>query len=221
MRRPTAIDRPTAAAAVQPVVWGAVLVLAAVTLGWLIVAIGGGAVAADRPWMTWIASVRTPFGDAAAYTLNWLGGGWFATWVVPLGAAAAFLIARRPASAATFVLASLLSAGGVQALKQLFARARPEDMIVHSDFGSFPSGHVANAATIAVILALLLPRAWVIVAGVVWVLLMGWSRTYLGAHWLTDVVGGAAVGAGAALLTYVLVGAVADRARRRRSESIA
>jgi len=217
MHRAVPIHRPTAAPLVAPLLWGGALVVAAVALGWLIVGLGGGPVAADQPWMTWIASGRTPFGDAIAYALNWLGGGWFATWVVPIGSAVAFLVARRAGAAVAFLAASLVSVGGVQALKQLFGRARPQDMIVHSDFGSFPSGHVANAATIAVILALLLPRLWVILAGVVWVLLMAWSRTYLGAHWLTDVIGGAAIGAGASLLVYVAIGAVADRVRRRRA----
>ena len=45
-----------------------------------------------------------------------------------------------------------------------------------SDFGSFPSGHVANAATIAVALLVLFPRVWVAVAGAAWVIVMAPSR---------------------------------------------
>ncbi|MBN9188854.1 MAG: phosphatase PAP2 family protein, partial [Microbacterium sp.] len=77
---------------------------------------------------------------------------------------------------------------------------RPENIIVISDFGSFPSGHVANAATIAAVAFVLFPRVWTAVAGAAWVVLMAFSRTYLHAHWLSDTLGGALIGCGAALL---------------------
>ena len=51
-------------------------------------------------------------------------------------------------------------------LKHLFGRVRPEDIIVISDYGSFPSGHVANAATIATAAVVLFPRLWVVIVGV-------------------------------------------------------
>ena len=46
----------------------------------------------------------------------------------------------------------------------------------------------------------LFPRVWVAIVGAAWVLLMAFSRTYLGAHWLSDTLGGMLVGASAALL---------------------
>ena len=107
---------------------------------------------------------------------------------------------RRPWGAALVGLASIVSAGGVQVLKAIFGRARPEEMLVISDHGSDPSGHVANAATIAVIALVLFPRVWVAVVGAVWVFVMAFSRTQVHAHWLSDTVGGAMVGAGFALL---------------------
>ncbi|WP_158864760.1 bifunctional phosphatase PAP2/diacylglycerol kinase family protein [Leifsonia sp. AG29] len=67
---------------------------------------------------------------------------------------------------------------------------------------SFPSGHTASAAAFATGVALEWPAAGAalapIAAGV------GYSRLHTGAHWLSDVAGGAAIGAGAALALKAL-----------------
>jgi undecaprenyl-diphosphatase len=132
--------------------------------------------------------------------------------VVPVGISCAFLLARRPWAASAFVLGSAVSSGAVQLMKVLFGRARPEEILLPLDSGSFPSGHTANAATVVVLLALLLRRRWIAVAGAGYVVLMALSRTYLGAHWVTDTVGGMLVGAAMAVLVWVLF------ARRLREE---
>jgi undecaprenyl-diphosphatase len=75
-------------------------------------------------------------------------------------------------------------------------------MLVQSDPGSFPSGHTANAATMVVVFCILFPRVWVWCAGVVWAVLMAISRTYLGAHWLSDTIGGLVLGAGVAVIVW-------------------
>ncbi|GAA4146242.1 bifunctional phosphatase PAP2/diacylglycerol kinase family protein [Leifsonia shinshuensis] len=63
---------------------------------------------------------------------------------------------------------------------------------------SFPSGHTASAVAFATGVALDAPAAGAalapLAAGV------GYSRLHTGAHWFSDVVGGAAIGAGAAVL---------------------
>ncbi|MEY9953198.1 phosphatase PAP2 family protein [Leifsonia sp. EB34] len=75
---------------------------------------------------------------------------------------------------------------------------------------SFPSGHTASAVAFATGVALDSPAAGAalapLAAGV------GYSRLHTGAHWFSDVVGGAAIGAGAA----VLVKAVGPALRRLR-----
>ena len=156
----------------------------------------------DTEWLDELVEHRSPLWDVPAYVMSFLGGGWFGVIVVPIGVAAALLIARKRWSALYFVLASALSAGLVQLLKSLFGRARPEEMMVPSDFGSFPSGHVANAATIVVAVALILQRLWVWFAGAAWVLLMMLSRTYLGVHWLSDTIGGLLVGVAVAVIVW-------------------
>lgn len=150
-----------------------------------------------------------------ALVLNFLGGGWFATFVVPLGTAAILLALRRPWGALFALCASAGSALIVQVLKAMFGRARPEDMIVVSDHGSYPSGHTANAATLAVIAVVIVPRLWVAIVGAAWVFAMAFSRTGVHAHWFTDTVGGTLAGLGAALVVAAFFTPALDSEARR------
>lgn len=204
-----------------PVIVGVASVIIAALLGWIIVLRIGELFEVDEEWAEDVLSLRGPVGDLFAYGMNALGGGVVGVFVVPIGIAIVLLVCRRPWGALYFVLASALSAGVVQVLKQLFGRARPEDMIVVSDFGSFPSGHVANAATIAVALGVIVPRVAVWVAGALYTVLMAISRTYLGAHWFTDTVGGLLVGAGVALLVWALFARQLERERLAWTDRIA
>ncbi len=165
-------------------------------------------------WWNSFVDVFSPL-QPGAFVMNFLGGGWFATFVVPLGAAAILLALRRPWGALFALCASAGSALAVQLLKAAFGRTRPEDMIVVSDHGSYPSGHTANAATIAVIAVVIVPRVWVAVLGAAWVFAMAFSRTQVHAHWFSDTVGGTLAGLGAALVVAALFTAVLERERER------
>lgn len=167
----------------------------------------------DAEWMEEIVEHRSPWWEVPARVFDFIGGGWFGVLVVPLGIAVAFLIARRPWAASAFILGSAVSSGMVQLLKALFGRARPEQILVPLDSPSFPSGHTANAATVVVLLALLLRRAWIAAVGVLYAVAMAMSRTYLGAHWVTDTIGGILVGGAMAVLVWALF------ARRLSAES--
>ncbi len=186
--------------------WGSGALVAAVLLGAAVTAMGSDLpTPLDRWWNELMVIVRPEALIDFAYIMNRIGGGWIAVFAVPLGIAAALLLARRWRSAVYAVSAFAASALLVQLLKHTFGRMRPEDMLVASDYGSFPSGHTANAATIAVVVCVLFPRVWTIVLGAVWVLLMAFSRTVLSVHWMTDTVGGALVGAAAALLVATVL----------------
>ncbi|MGE3288775.1 MAG: phosphatase PAP2 family protein [Pseudonocardia sp.] len=64
---------------------------------------------------------------------------------------------------------------------------------------SFPSGHAASAAAFATAVALESPRLGAAVAPVA--AAVAYSRVHVGVHWASDVVAGAAVGAGIAAAT--------------------
>lgn len=193
---PRAVDDAVITTALQRLIVGVLLVAAAIAVGILVVVEAD--VDLDEWWNGFVSAFA--FLRPLALGMDFLGGGWFATFVVPLFGAALMLSLRRPWGAVFVVIASAASAGGVQLLKAMFGRARPEDMIVVSDHGSFPSGHTANAATLAVIATVLVPRVWVALVGTAWVFAMAFSRTEVHAHWLSDTVGGALVGAGFALI---------------------
>ena len=95
------------------------------------------------------------------------------------------------------------------ALKALTDRARPalHTLVAEPSSSSFPSGHAATSFACAVVLAGLVPR----VRGVVIVLatLVALSRLYVGVHFPTDVLAGAAWGGAIGLGVLTL-------ARRRR-----
>jgi undecaprenyl-diphosphatase len=191
----------------RPVIAATLAILLMVALG-VALAVRASPFEFETEWMEEIIEHRSPFWLVPSLVMNFLGGGWFAIFIVPLGVAAVLFAVRRPRDAVFFLVASALSAGLVQLFKAVFGRARPEDVLVHVDPGSFPSGHVANAATVAVALGLILQRVWVWAAGAVYVVLMALSRTYLGAHWITDTIGGALLGAGVAFGVWALLHAV-------------
>ena len=189
-----------------PLISGGVAVGIAGLLG-ILVALRESPIELDAEWMEELLEGRRPWWDVPALFMDWLGGGLVAVIVVPLLIAGALVLARRPLGAAVFLLASVLSAG-----------------LVVSDEGSFPSGHVANAATIAIALGLILAldrgRRWVWMLGALYIVAMALSRTYLGVHWLTDTIGGALLGAGVAVIVWVpFARALAREPRPRRVRS--
>lgn len=175
---------------------GLVVVLA------LLVWLRQGPLSVDEGWALEVREEPTSLLDIVSYFMNYIGGGPIAVFVIPILGAVLLLVVRRPWAALYWILTLALSAGAVQLVKQLVGRARPEDILVVSDFGSFPSGHTANAATTAVVLGVLFPRVLVWLAGVAGVALMAFTRTYLGAHWLTDTFGGLLIGVCVALIVW-------------------
>ena len=156
----------------------------------------------DSEWMEELVEHRSPFWEVPALFMNNFGGGLFGVLMLPLLIVAVLCIVRKFWSALYFAAASVVSAGLVQLLKNLFDRPRPEEILVTADVGSFPSGHVANAATMAVVIGFIVRRLWVWIGGVVYTIAMLLSRNYLGAHWLSDTIGGLVLGVAVAVMVW-------------------
>ena len=104
----------------------------------------------------------------------------------------------------------LVSSVFTYALKNTVKRQRPfsaDSLIVRAGHGggySFPSGHTAEAFSLATSLSLSYPKWYVVVPAYLWAGTVAYSRMYLGVHYPTDIVAGALVGGGSAFLTYKL-----------------
>jgi len=139
-------------------------------------------------------------------------------------------IVRRDPRDTAFLCMLLLLRGAATRLKVVFDSPRPtpdmaEVLETFHGFG-FPSGHAVTSATALGGLAFLLGRhvdtpfaRWSI--GALWLVGMvmtGYARIWVGAHWLTDVVGGSLYGV-VFVLIAANVSAVVARWTRKRAHA--
>lgn len=178
---------------------GGILLLAAIGIGVAVALTDTDLLDLDAWWNAYVSTFLPGFRDVSFF-MNTVGAGVIGTYVVPLVGALLLVLARRPWGAVFFLAASVAGALVVQVLKSIFGRVRPEEMLVISDHGSYPSGHTANAAVIATVAVILFPRVWVLLVGLAWMLLMAFSRTQVHAHWLSDTFGAATLGVATTLL---------------------
>jgi membrane protein DedA with SNARE-associated domain/membrane-associated phospholipid phosphatase len=159
---------------------------------------------ADPHVTTWVIAHRTEWLTSALRVLTWLGSTAF---IIPLGLATGlyFVIRLRDRRPLALLAAAVAGAVGLyDIVKRLVGRPRPPAAIWigHYSGGAFPSGHATQSAAFYAMLAIVLGaglsfrrRALLWSAAALVVLIVGASRIYLGAHWLTDVLAGYALGA--------------------------
>ena len=166
----------------------------------------------DRIVLLWIHSTFPGWLEGPIRIITALGYYWV---VVPLLAVAVAFFYRKGwrLSAVLLVVSTAGSIVLTTVLKGVFERARPElfDSGYQATFYSFPSGHATVAVGFYGMLTLVLAyrlrgtaRWALVILGILVVLLIGFSRLYLGVHYPTDVLAGYL----AALLWLICVGAV-------------
>jgi membrane protein DedA with SNARE-associated domain/membrane-associated phospholipid phosphatase len=136
-----------------------------------------------------------------AKILTWLGSG-AVTWTVVFATSVWLSARRRVMEAAVLALGMGLTIAAVHVTKVEVDRMRPSHPLVDTDGMSFPSGHTAYAVgLVAVAVALsraapaLAHRFGIVSIAVVLVVIVGLTRIYLRAHYLSDVLAGAGLGA--------------------------
>lgn len=67
---------------------------------------------------------------------------------------------------------------------------------------SFPSGHTTSAFCTATSLTLMYPKWYVIVPAYSWAAAVGYSRMHMGMHYPSDVLMGALIGSGVAIISF-------------------
>ena len=160
--------------------------------------VGAGA---DPAWLMSRETSWVNHSTLIAWWITWLG--WIDV-LLPLAIACAVIAFAVPAwrSRIMFAIVSLVVAWrGTDLLQHLFARPRRLDWVVkHETSFSYPSSHAAIATAFYLLLAVFVARStlpgralWSAVLAVVALAIM-WSRLDLGAHYLTDVLGGFLLG---------------------------
>jgi membrane protein DedA with SNARE-associated domain/membrane-associated phospholipid phosphatase len=155
----------------------------------------------DRRFLHLADQLRAGWAVDAAKVVTWLGTSVVVGAVVAM--TSAWLAARRRMlEAAVLVIGLVLTAVAVHVTKGAIDRPRPSHSLVHTSGQSFPSGHAAYAmALVAVAVALSRAApAWahrfgIVGVAVVLAVIVGLTRIYLRAHYLSDVLAGAGLGA--------------------------
>jgi len=164
-----------------------------------------GVAGLDRPVLDLLRGTRSPVMDTVLTAVTGTAG----KIGMPLIAVTAMVVlgVRRRSwtpvvlIAVTGTVSLLLTVTG----KEFIARVRPpySDAVPPFELSeSFPSGHTLNAVAVIGIIGYLLAlrrgrgaRVTIVTAAVLYVVLIGFTRVYLGHHWLTDVLAGLVLGA--------------------------
>lgn len=143
--------------------------------------------------------------------LTFLGDGLFSITIFLI-----LLFLRRYSQAAQLMAAFLVSALVAQVLKNLFSMPRPKEFfapgqyayfingVTHAGFSSFPSGHTTSIFALATLLALFEKNKKWNIGYLLGAVAVGYSRIYLGQHFLGDVLVGSFLGVSLAVFVHWL-----------------
>ncbi|ARV59850.1 hypothetical protein BZZ01_15525 [Nostocales cyanobacterium HT-58-2] len=149
----------------------------------------------DVPLLLAIRRTANPQLDAVAVMLTKLGVFWG---VFPIATIIGLaLFRRRQWRSLTYLIVTLLGSITInRTAKVLLHRVRPHlwtSPAPEFDYG-FPSGHAMSSMTLVAVLVILTWESrwrWLVfIVGAIFVLVIGWTRLYLGVHYPSDILAG-------------------------------
>jgi len=151
--------------------------------------------------------IKNPFFDFLMPKITSLGNGGI-IWIVASVVLLAIPKYRKSGVALSIGLLLCLIIGNLT-LKPLVARTRPFDLVegvklliaAPTDF-SFPSGHTLSSTVAAAVLTMTDKRVGYFAIPLA--ILIAFSRLYLYVHFLTDILGGALIGAVISIAIYIV-----------------
>lgn len=187
-----------------------------------------GIARADVPVLNWVVGHRSG-ALTWAMTEASAAGGTAGMTVLAVAAATVLWRRRRPAEAVVTLVAAVGAALLVVGFKNLYGRARPPLalQLVRPTSLSLPSGHAVGSIVVLGVIAAILAvpactrarRVLVILPVSAAVALIGFSRLYLGVHWLTDVLAGWLLGGAWLALCLAVLAALRHRAAEATADA--
>ena len=162
-----------------------------------------------QPWLDPVVSLFTKLGDAG---------------ILFIALSLAMLLYKPTRKVGLVALAAMVLGLLVTniTIKPLVERARPwtvlplTPLVTEKDPNSFPSGHTNAAFAFALAVCRSAPKKWMKITAICMAVVMGLSRLYVGVHFPSDVLVGAAVGSLCGLAGAWVIRNAAEYLKRRR-----
>jgi membrane-associated phospholipid phosphatase len=181
-------------------------------------------VVVDQEFTNLLFSMRTDWLSVVMFGLTQLGEQ-IAVFAIGGLATLIFLFRKRYWALVAFWLAMAGVGLSVRFAKTFISRARPADVAYYQvEHYSFPSGHATTAMALFGLLAYFIYRhnsknpyrKFILWAAAILILLVGFSRIYLGVHFLSDVLAGFILGFLWTLVGISLSEVMLHRKKRRQ-----
>ena len=165
-------------------------------------------------------SIRSDFLTLFLKAITYLGEWWFVLGVAAI-VTIIFFSKKNRVRAFILWLTVLGTTADTFILKRIIHRQRPFDALFSENTFSFPSAHSALSIALYGFIAYFfwqnaknkISKILILTTGIIFIALIGFSRLYLGAHYLSDVIGGYILGA-----LWLALGIYILKYRRRTSK---
>ncbi|MGE5421724.1 MAG: phosphatase PAP2 family protein [Ignavibacteriales bacterium] len=176
-------------------------------------------IAFDQLITAHILAFSSPTATKIMIFITYWGNTWVAFLVALIGIFIIIKTKRGRWSAKILLMAVTGASIAVTPLKNIFHRSRPLERLLYFTGYSFPSGHAMISSALYGMIAYLLwinlrssfSRYIAVFALVLLILLIGFSRIYLGAHYPSDVLAGYAAGGLWLIICIYVLDAISTR----------